>query len=124
MDLDGLSRLIESTDSLRGLLILFLVGLFALVWRFGNKILDLLKTNSADTAHVRQAIVTNHGSRNLGDAVDRITDRLMRMQDSQDNTDALQRSLARDLERHITECREFHRPGTFIVKEETTDEPR
>lgn len=92
--MDGLAGVVGAADSPYAIIAIALIGLYALGWRWGGKMLDRMDENArmakvaAETAKasqkvgleakeiaagVAEAIVTNHGSRNLGDAVDRIT---------------------------------------------------
>src|SRR5690242_16224552 len=56
---------------------LALIGLYSLFWKFGKEILALAQKSHEKTEHIAQSIVTNHGSKNLGDAVDRLTEMQM-----------------------------------------------
>jgi hypothetical protein len=84
---------VAEADSWFSLGAIFLIGIYVLMWRFGGKLLDAVQENTrltkanGNVAHeanqtvsaVREAIITNHGSKNLGDAIDRITDKLVAM---------------------------------------------
>lgn len=70
---DGLVRVVEAADSGWAVLAIFLLGLYVLAWRYGGEALTLLRSTHDTAEHVATSIVTNHGSKNLGDAVDRLT---------------------------------------------------
>lgn len=84
---DGLAEVVDAADSAYALFAIAMIGMFALAWRWGGKLLDKLAENTRVTKEskevaveakkiatgVAESIVTNHGSKNLGDAVDRIT---------------------------------------------------
>ena len=60
---------------------LAVLGGYIILWKFGNQIITLLQKNQAVTeaAHaeaknISDSIITNHGSKNLGDAIDRLTE--------------------------------------------------
>lgn len=82
---------VAQADSPYALIAIVVIGFYVLVWRFGGKLIDAVEENTRLTkangtvakeanqtvTDVKQAIVTNHGSRNIGDAIDRITDKLI-----------------------------------------------
>jgi hypothetical protein len=84
MDMAGV---VAAADSPYAIIAIALIGLYALGWRWGGKMLDQMTRNTRLTeeaktvaveakqkvAKVQESIVTNHGSKNLGDAVDRLT---------------------------------------------------
>jgi hypothetical protein len=64
-----------------GVAALLIILLFLLAWRFGNQLISLLQENArvsaavhAEAQNISQSIITNHGSKNIGDAVDRLTE--------------------------------------------------
>lgn len=89
--MDNIAEVLEAADSPLALLALTLIGLYTVIWRWGGKLLDNLRENTKVTREskviaedakavaedVAQQIITNHGSKNLGDAVDRITEWLI-----------------------------------------------
>lgn len=75
------ARTIEAADSGWALAAIFLLGIYALLWKFGRELLELARTNQQvaqdnhqKTTEITESIRTNHGSKNLGDAVDRLTE--------------------------------------------------
>lgn len=90
MDENGIAAVMEAADSGWAVAALFLVMAFLLLWKFGNDIIALLKENTAVTReanataeHISKSIVTNHGSKNLGDAIDRLTSEVWSIRDNQ-----------------------------------------
>lgn len=81
--MDPLVEAVEAADGPWPVLAIAIIGLYVLVWRFGGKILLLAQegNRTAAAAHQRveyvaESIVTNHGSKNLGEAVDRLTEQV------------------------------------------------
>lgn len=50
-----------------------------------NKVQKDAKDTNEKVAKVQSDIITNHGSKNLGDAIDRLTDKVGRISDNQDD---------------------------------------
>lgn len=78
--MDALARAIEAADSGWAVLAIFIIGLYVLVWKYGGQMLALVKDSNhvANQAHeevkqITKSIITNHDSRNIGDAIDKIT---------------------------------------------------
>lgn len=118
--MDGLAEVVGAVDSPWAVVALVLVLSYALLWKFGKDILESISDTRERTQDIQKSIITNHGSASLGDAVDRLTDKVMRIEDTQASDRAVLRSLARDQERHLEECRDFHNPGKFIETEGST----
>jgi hypothetical protein len=74
--MDSLARAVEAADGPWPVLAIAVIGLYVLAWKFGKDFLSILKANHAETKHISESIVTNHGSKNLGDAVDRLTEQV------------------------------------------------
>lgn len=79
--MDSLADIVEAADTPLGLVALVLLGIFVLLWKYGGEMLRLSRETHADTAETKKAtkdvqksIVTNHGSKNIGDAIDRLTE--------------------------------------------------
>lgn len=79
--MDDAVRLIDAVDSVWALLTLFLVGIYALMWKFGGELLKnsreskaLAQDSNDEAKKISRNIITNHGSKNLGDAIDRLTE--------------------------------------------------
>lgn len=80
MTIEDVVRLLESVNSVWAVLALFLVGTFLLIWKYGHEILKLSRDSNAKARSaavaaekIREDIITNHGSDNLGDSIDRLT---------------------------------------------------
>lgn len=81
--MESLAEAVKAADGPWPVLAIAIIGLYVLVWRFGGRLIALaLEGNlTAAAAHkevqqVAESIVTNHGSKNLGDAVDRLTEQV------------------------------------------------
>lgn len=77
--MDSLARAVEAADGPWPVIAIGLIGVYVLVWRFGGQILATVReiNTTATAAHtearsISESILTNHGSKNLGDAVDRL----------------------------------------------------
>jgi hypothetical protein len=124
MDTEQLKELIESGDSAWKVLTIFLLGIYLLLWKYGGELVKLARENNATSkqshrvaeearktaVEVRQEarqisknIVTNHGSKNLGDAIDRITEWMLVHMQEQRESDRLQGELRRELALHLAE---------------------
>jgi hypothetical protein len=101
-----------------GLLALVIIGFFALAWKFGKEIITALREIRTEQAavrvetaatkekveHVSTSIVTNHGSKNIGDAVDRLTGWFMDSEVERTENTKLLQLVARRLDEHIADC--------------------
>lgn len=81
--MDQLARAVEAADGPWPVIAIGLIGLYVLAWKFGGELLSLLRENIQltkaahdETKQISESIVTNHGSKNLGDAIDKITEKL------------------------------------------------
>lgn len=113
----GLTDVLGAVDGPWALLALITIGVFYLLNKFGNSILALLKVNAEKTEQIQQSIITNHGSANIGDAVDRLTSRVMNIERNVTDQGNIISLVQRDQETHIRECREYYGPGNFVQKE-------
>lgn len=74
MNVENIIRLIEAVgDSWAAIVLLVLIGLFLLLWKYGRDLIKAVQANTKTTNHISKSIITNHGSKNIGDAVDRLT---------------------------------------------------
>lgn len=78
--MDDAAGLIDAVDSGYGLIALLIIGIFATIWKFGSEILatvrdsnEIAKESHSVTTGIEKSIITNHGSKNIGDAIDRLT---------------------------------------------------
>lgn len=93
-----LASVLDAIDHPGAVFGILAIGLYLLLWKYGGELLKLSRRNSAiiresheiakearDVAvsaetkvdDIGTAIVTNHGSKNLGDAIDRLTEWMM-----------------------------------------------
>lgn len=97
--MDSLADMVKAADNGWAVLAIIILGMYVLAWRFGGEILRLARENNAavkrtqvaaeetrtETQAISENIITNHGSKNLGDAIDRITDwMLMHLEESRE----------------------------------------
>lgn len=78
--MSDLARAVEAANGFWPVLAIAIIGVYVLVWRFGNQLLShsrdtLARATEAEDSvrSIRTAIVTNHGSTSLGDSIDRLT---------------------------------------------------
>lgn len=95
---NGVAAILEATNSFYAIIALFMLGMFALLWKFGFVLIEALRENTRvtkeshaiateanDTAkEISESIVTNHGSKNIGDSIDRLTTIVWAIQDRLD----------------------------------------
>lgn len=79
--MDSLVDAIEAADGPWPVVAIFIIGLYLMIWRYGGPMLSLMRENNAlaKDAHTKAqeiatSIETNHGSKSIGDAVDKLTD--------------------------------------------------
>jgi hypothetical protein len=108
---DAIADIIGAVDTPLGLLALVIIGFFALAWKFGKELISLLKeirveqaTTKEKVEHVSTSIVTNHGSKNIGDAVDRLTGWFMDSETERAENTQLLQLVATRLDKHISDC--------------------
>lgn len=74
MNVESLIRLIEAVgNSWSAIALLILIGCFLLLWKYGRDLIKAVQANTKTTDHISASIRTNHGSKNIGDAIDRLT---------------------------------------------------
>lgn len=85
--MEDLVKAVQAADGPWPVLAIAILGVYVLLWRFGGKILDVVKeaNTTAAAAHaearsISKSIVTNHGSKNIGDAIDRLTESMSDVQ--------------------------------------------
>lgn len=108
--MDAIAGIIDSVDTPLGLLALIIIGFFALAWKFGKDIIVTLReirTEQASTKakvdHVSESIITNHGSKNIGDAIDRLTGWFMDSETERAENTQLLQLVATRLDDHLIE---------------------
>jgi hypothetical protein len=131
---DAVAGIIETVDTPLGLLALVIIGFFALAWKFGKEIITALreirveqtatKTQLDDTKtqidHVSNSIITNHGSKNIGDAIDRLTGWFMDSETERAENTQLLQLVARRLDDHITESEPLKAQLLALAAERTS----
>lgn len=89
--MNDLTRAVEAADGVWPVLAIFIIGLYVLVWKFGGVLLAGVRKSGTDasdarivasdvlaeTQQISENITTNHGSRNIGHAVDILTEMLV-----------------------------------------------
>lgn len=115
--MEWVADIIDSVDTPLGLLALVIIGFFALAWKFGKEIITALREIRTEQAavraevdvtkavaeHVKSSIVTNHGSKNIGDAIDRLTGWFMDSETERAENTKLLQLVAKRLDDHIRE---------------------
>ena len=86
MDGEDVAVIIEAVDSWRAVLILLILGFYLFFWKYGREMLSLMRETTKVTKNIKTDIITNHGSKNLGDAIDRLTENVGKLQASQAET--------------------------------------
>lgn len=117
--MDWVGDVVAAADSGWAITAIFLIGLYVLLWKYGGELIRALRANTEMTKKaaevtegVAESIVTNHGSKNLGDAIDRLTEWVAQHMIDSDRIDAgvartllQQRELKKALDKHIAEYR-------------------
>jgi hypothetical protein len=116
---DAIAEIIGAVDTPLGLLALVIIGFFALAWKIGKEIITALREIRVEQAatktqvdHVSSSIVTNHGSKNIGDAVDRLTGWFMDSETERAENTQLLQLVAKRLDDHISDCVALQQKGT------------
>lgn len=77
---EDIATVLEAVDTFRAFATLALFGVFLIVWKYGRELLALVRETVERTSQISSDIVTNHGSANLGNAVDRLYECLVDLQ--------------------------------------------
>jgi len=99
--MENVADVLNAVDSPWSLLALLILGFFALMWKFGKEIISLLRDTRAVAKDVQESIVTNHGSKNIGDAIDRLTGWWMEDRERVEEDRRLMAALSAKLDDHI-----------------------
>lgn len=83
MDGEDVAVIIEAVDSWRAVLILLTLEFYLIFWKYGREMLSLMRETTKVTKNIKTDIITNHGSKNLGDAIDSLTENVGKLQASQ-----------------------------------------
>ena len=81
---DDIATVIEAADTLKAIAVLLLLGSFALTWKYGREILQLARALHEKTEKINKGLETNHGSENMGQAVDRLYEMVLDLQVTRD----------------------------------------
>lgn len=122
---DNIIRIMEAADSGWPVVALFVVILGGLGWKYGAELLRITKqnqelamssqnvalANKRETEHISDAIITNHGSKNIGDAIDRLTEWMaVHMVESTERSNDiifLKEALGEEMQMRLTSDREL-----------------
>lgn len=74
--MDELLKAASGIDSAWPVLAIAIAGLYVLAWKFGGQVLAVVQASHSETKAISESIITNHGSKNIGDAIDRLTEHL------------------------------------------------
>lgn len=77
---EDIATVIEAADTFQAFVLLALFGVFLIVWKYGRELLALVRETGERTSQISSDIVTDHGSANLGNAVDRLYECLVDLQ--------------------------------------------
>lgn len=108
--MDSLAELVDAVDSWWSIMALLMIGLYALAWKFGSELIH-------NTRKTNESIQTNHGSKNLGDAVDRLTDLLLAHSEDISEIKSTQVAQATQMSRHLRECEQTRESNKRLVRE-------
>ena len=86
--MDGAAQVVAAVDSPYSLTTVLVLVVGAFGWRWGGQILEAIRDNTRHTVEAKEiaveaktvaedvatSIITNHGSKNIGDAIDRLTE--------------------------------------------------
>lgn len=108
--MEPLVEAVQAADSVWAVLAIAIIGLYVLVWKFGGQLLSVARENNAvakeahaEVKSVSESIVTNHGSKNMGDAIDRITEVLQVLSAESQSQLAAVQQVSTDLAEHISQ---------------------
>lgn len=77
---EDIATVLEAADTFQAFVLLALFGVFLIVWKYGRELLALVRETREHATQISSDIVTNHGSANLGNAVDRLYECLVDLQ--------------------------------------------
>lgn len=113
----SLEKAVEAADGPWPVIAIAIIGLYLLMWKFGSQLLLVARENNglakgavttATKAHeqikaVSEQIVTNHGSKHIGDSIDRLTEwMLIHLEESRNNDEQLH-EVRREFVQHIAQ---------------------
>ena len=77
---EDIATVLEAADTFQAFVLLALFGVFLIVWKYGRELLALVRETREHTSQIGSDIVTNHGSANLGNAVDKLYECIVDLQ--------------------------------------------
>ena len=77
---EDIATVLEAADTFQAFVLLALFGVFLIVWKYGRELLALVRETREHASQISSDIVTNHGSANLGNAVDRLYECIVDLQ--------------------------------------------
>ena len=77
---EDIATVLEAADTFQAFVLLALFGVFLIVWKYGRELLALVRETREHATQISSDIVTNHGSANLGNAVDRLYECIVDLQ--------------------------------------------
>lgn len=81
---DDIATVIDAADTFQAIVVLLLLGSFALTWRYGREMLQLARALHEKTEKIDKGLETNHGSENVGKAMDRLYEMVLDLQVTRD----------------------------------------
>ena len=81
---DDIATVIDAADTFQAIVVLLLLGSFALTWRYGREMLQLARALHEKTEKIDKGLETNHGSENMGQAMDRLYEMVLDLQVTRD----------------------------------------
>lgn len=115
--MEHVAAVLEASDSPWGVLALVVLGAYAFMWKFGKEILATVRETKTVAKDVQTSIITNHGSKNLGDAIDRLTGWVMDDREQADTDRVIIRDLAEQLSSHIETCTPLAELAAEVLRE-------
>lgn len=100
---EDIARIIEAADTLQAIVILLLLGFFLLAWKYGREMLQLARALAEKTEKIDKGLETNHGSENMGKAIDRQYEMLLDLQVTREIDAKRAEERQACLERHLQE---------------------
>lgn len=103
MNGEDIAHIIEAADTFQAIVILLLIGFFLLAWKYGRELLLLARDMSNITEKIDKGLETNHGSENMGKAIDRQYEMLLDLQVTREIDAKRAEERQACLERHLRE---------------------
>ena len=81
---DDVAAVIEAADTFQAVVVLLLLGSFALTWKYGREMLQLVRGVHEKANKIDSDIETNHGSETMGKSMDRLYEMVLDLQVTRD----------------------------------------